>query len=283
MFPSSSAWDDFDLSWMYNFQADMYENHLTPEALETFRKGGYYTQLHAPGFRIVTLNTNFCYTNNFWILYESIDPEGHLDWFSKTMYAAERAGEKVWILGHVPPGSKDCWSKWSQQFHRIINRYQNIILAQFYGHTHNDEFRIFFDDTKDPPQPTGSLYIGASVTPYTDLNPGYKVFLADGVRLEPTWQILDHETYVYDLLAANEAGASVEPTFYKEYSARESYSLEGFRPNDLWEFVQRMAVDDDLFLTYFKLVDNFQFILKPNFNALILFLGTGTKILERRH
>lgn len=38
-----------------------------------------------------------------------------------------------------------------------------------YGHTHNDEFKIFFDDSRTPPQPSGSLWIGASVTPYTGM------------------------------------------------------------------------------------------------------------------
>jgi sphingomyelin phosphodiesterase len=236
---------------MYNYHADLYTKHLSPEALETFRKGGYYTQLHKPGFRIVTLNTNFCYTFNFWVVYQPQDFEGHLQWFSDTMYAAERAGEKVWIVGHVPPGGSDCWNVWSIQFLRVINRYQNIILAQFYGHTHNDEFKVFFDSLNGG-KPSGSLWIGASVTPYTELNPGYKVFYADGVRENATWQILDHETWIYDLATANEAGADVQPEFYKEYSAREAYGMEGFRPQDLWDFVQRMAVDDELFKLYYR-------------------------------
>lgn len=85
-----------------------------------------------------------------------------------------------------------------------------------------------------------------------DLNPGYKVFYADGVRENATWQITDHETYVYDLAAANEAGSSVLPAFYKEYSAKEAYAVEGFTPANLWEFVKRMAVDDALFRTYYR-------------------------------
>jgi len=230
----------------------MYADNLSPDALATFRKGGYYTELHKPGCRIVTINTNFCYTNNFWIIYNAVDPEGHLQWFSDTMHAAEQAGEKVWIVGHVPPGSGDCWSKWSMQFLRVINRYEAIIMAQFYGHTHNDEIRVFFDDSTIVPRPTGSLFIGVSVTPYTDLNPGYKVFYADGERAGATWEILDHETWVYNLQEANEAGLSVPPEYYKLYSAKEAYGLASFRPADLWDFVQRMALDDDLFRAYYK-------------------------------
>lgn len=103
---------------------------------------------------------------------------------------------------------------------------------------------------------------------FLDLNPGYKVFYADGVRPNATWQITDHETYVYDLAAANEAGSSVMPSFYKEYSAKEAYAMDGFRPTDLWDFVQRMAVDDDLFRTYFKYVLFVENILKIFWNWL---------------
>lgn len=105
MFAPEHVWDKYDMQWLYGFQADLYRNYLTPQALSTFRTKGYYTQLHKPGFRLVVLNTNFCYTFNFWIVYDAVDPEGQLQWFSNTMYEAERAGEKVWVVGHVPPVS----------------------------------------------------------------------------------------------------------------------------------------------------------------------------------
>lgn len=37
-------------------------------------------------------------------MYEPADPEGQLQWFSDLMLKAEKANEKVMILGHVPPG-----------------------------------------------------------------------------------------------------------------------------------------------------------------------------------
>jgi sphingomyelin phosphodiesterase len=61
-------------------------------------------------------------------------------------------------------------------------------MGQFYGHTHWDDFKIFFDEDR----PINSLYIGSSVTAYTDLNPGYKVFHVDGVESpdrNTTWEI----------------------------------------------------------------------------------------------
>jgi hypothetical protein len=57
---------------------------------------------------------------------------------------------------------------WSRNYYKIIQRYENTITAQFYGHTHYDEFEVFYD-TEDLSRPTNIGYIGPSVTPYYDL------------------------------------------------------------------------------------------------------------------
>jgi sphingomyelin phosphodiesterase len=56
---------------------------------------------------------------------------------------------------------------------QVINRYEKTVAAQFYGHTHFDEFSLFYDE-EVPSRPVGVAYIGPSVTPYYDLNPGYR-------------------------------------------------------------------------------------------------------------
>lgn len=55
----------------------------------------------------------------------------------------------------------------------MVNRYEKTIAAQFYGHTHFDEFSVFYDEIV-PTRPVGVAFIGPSVTPYYDLNPGYR-------------------------------------------------------------------------------------------------------------
>jgi sphingomyelin phosphodiesterase len=63
---------------------------------------------------------------------------------------AEDHQEKVHIIGHHPP--RMCMVSFSWSYHSIINRYQNTIAAQFFAHTHNDEFMLFYDeaDSKRP-------------------------------------------------------------------------------------------------------------------------------------
>lgn len=259
LFPTraiTNSSSQYNISWVYNALADQFASSLTPEALTTFRQSGYYTQLHKPGFRIITLNTNFCYTLNFWLIHSPEDPEGQLQWFSDTLAEAEENNELVWIVGHVPPGSDDCWYFWGQKYGALINRYEAIIRAQFYGHTHNDEMRIFFDMNENPPRPTGNLYITTSVTPYSYINPGYKVFYTDGADRQDgtkaTWEIVDHEAWIYNVTKANIDGVDVTPVLFKEYSAKEEYGLKSFRPTDLYELVVKMAQDDQVFQKYYR-------------------------------
>jgi len=66
-----------------------------------------------------------------------------------------------------------------------FNRYESTIAAQFFGHTHFDEFELFYD-TQDLGRPVSIAYVGPSVTPYYDLNPGYRIYYVDGDREHST-------------------------------------------------------------------------------------------------
>ena len=45
-------------------------------------------------------------------------------------------------------------------------RFEGTVMAQFYGHTHNDEFMVFYD-TEDPSRAVNFGFIAPSVTTYT--------------------------------------------------------------------------------------------------------------------
>jgi len=58
-------------------------------------------------------------------------------------------------------------------------RYENTIAAQFFGHTHYDEIELFYPP-EEPFRPSSVAYIAPSVTPYYNLNPGYRIYYVDG-------------------------------------------------------------------------------------------------------
>ena len=60
------------------------------------------------------------------------------------------------------------------------------MAAQFYGHTHNEEFKVFYDEVNTT-RATNIAYVGGSLTTYSDMNPGYRVYTVDGPRTGSSW------------------------------------------------------------------------------------------------
>ena len=61
----------------------------------------------------------------------------------------------------------------------MLRRYESTITAQFFGHTHFDELELFYPQ-EDPYRAASIAYVGPSVTPYFNLNPGYRIYYVDG-------------------------------------------------------------------------------------------------------
>jgi hypothetical protein len=119
-------------------------------------------------------------------------------------------------------GHPDCLKVWSRNYYKIVSRYENTIAAQFFGHTHYDEFEIFYDPS-NMSRANNIAYIGPSVTPYYDLNPGYRLYYIgenllqfsrislsisscphiDGDHESSTRLVIDHESWIMNLKDAN--------------------------------------------------------------------------------
>lgn len=58
--------DALSTRWLYEVLADVWITHWLPEETRaTILKGGYYTMLVQPGFRVIALNNMYCYTLNW--------------------------------------------------------------------------------------------------------------------------------------------------------------------------------------------------------------------------
>ena len=58
-------------------------------------------------------------------------------------------------------------------------RFENSVVAQFHGHTHNDHYLLYFDES-DAERATSVAFIGGSGTAYSDVNPNYRIYTVDG-------------------------------------------------------------------------------------------------------
>ena len=59
---------DFGVSWLYEELNKHWLNWLPKETSETVLKGGFYSVLVRPGFRIISLNMNYCNNKNWLVL-----------------------------------------------------------------------------------------------------------------------------------------------------------------------------------------------------------------------
>ncbi|XP_041360844.1 sphingomyelin phosphodiesterase-like [Gigantopelta aegis] len=241
-FPPPFIKGNNSISWLYYPLANSWMKWLSPEAKATVQKGAFYTVSPFPGFRIVSLNTNYCNNQNWWLLLNVTDPAGQLKWLIDVLQAAEDKKEKVHILGHIPPGLSDCLKAWSWNYYKIVNRYESTIVAQFFGHTHFDHFEMFYDEV-DFKRPVSVAYIAPSVTPFPELNLGYRIYDIDGNYTKSSWAVLDHVNYIMNLTEANLYN---KPVWQLEYSVKAAYQMKSLFPSDWNDLIARMTKNSTL-------------------------------------
>ncbi|XP_010777354.1 sphingomyelin phosphodiesterase [Notothenia coriiceps] len=245
-FPPPFVHGNRSMSWLYDTMAEEWSAWLPEQALKTLRYGGFYTEEIQPGLRLVSLNMNFCARENFWLMVNSTDPANQLQWLVHILQDSENKGEKVHIIGHIPPGL--CLSSWSWNYYHILNRYENTISGQFFGHTHLDEFQMFYDESTMS-RPLGVAFIAPSATTYINLNPGFRVYYVDGNYKGSSRFVLDHETYILNLTTANRSPGAPNtpeqnPIWTLLYRATEAYGLTSLFPSD-YDGLMRTFINDD--------------------------------------
>lgn len=92
-------------------------------------------------------------------------------------------------------------------------------------------------------------YIGPSVSPYYDLNPGYRIYYVDGDHDTTTRLVVDHESWIMNL---KEANLYDYPIWYKLYTARAAYNMKALRPVDWDNLINELTHNQELFDLYYK-------------------------------
>ncbi|CAF1539956.1 unnamed protein product, partial [Didymodactylos carnosus] len=242
LFPTPLIKSD-NISWLYTSLADHWiQLGLSEETRSSILYGAFYTTLVRKRLRLISLNMNYCSSENYWLFINSTDPLDQLQWFVSWLQYAEDHNEKVHIIAHHPPRS--CLASFSWNFYKIINRYENTISGQFYGHTHNDEIIMFYDEI-DKIRPVSMAYVTPSLTTFSFLNPGYRIYTADGDHVNSTFWILDHRTVIMNLTATNLFNKTM---FIDEYSVKNAYQMDYLFPNDWNDLINRLLtnIDGDL-------------------------------------
>lgn len=210
-----------ETQWVYDALSDQWSRWIGSEAEQQARKSGAYSTKYPKGnLRIISLNTNIYYQFNF-ILFqrETIrDPNGQIAWLVSELDAAEKAGENVWIIGHMPFGLSDTLRDGSNYLDQVVNRYSETIKAMFFGHTHRDHFEISYSNysNRQSSNAVAMSYICPALTPTSGM-PSFRVYEVDPV----TFAVLDFTAYIANMSSSSYQTAG--PVWEKYYTAKEVY------------------------------------------------------------
>lgn len=232
-----------DSTFLGNNAGTIYTQFLAGSAnqqtfLSTFTSGGYYSA-QPVGSNLVVLGLN---TNSFVDGSPTNAEAGaELAWLNSQLASAQAAGQKVWVLMHVPPGANPqgmasvtpgqldennvtmIWDAgYQSMFMQTLASYPGVVTLMLAGHTHMDEYRIL---------PTGDVLEQLpSISPCFGNNPAFKVLTVASNTLMAT----NYQSFDYDL--------SIMPAqFSSLYTLSMTYGAQGTLNNSLTQLYPQLV------------------------------------------
>lgn len=166
-----------------------------------------------------------------------------LHWFRQQLAEAKEEGQKVHVIAHIPANDMNCYKGWAREYQKIVEEFSETIVAVFNGHTHEDEFNVYYS-VADQSKATGVAFNGGSGTTFAYFNSNFKVYSVDAESFE----VLDYDAWHYNLTEAN-LFPNRAPKWQKTYSFKQAYNLTDLSPHSLDGLVQRLGKDRELLRT----------------------------------
>ncbi|EYC07434.1 hypothetical protein Y032_0070g431 [Ancylostoma ceylanicum] len=234
-------------TWLYNEFVNMSKPWLSSDSAKTVLYRGSYSVKVADGLRLISLNSGFCETTNFFLYLNQSDPDGTMSWFATELFKAELSGDDVHVLSHIPPGDGECLEGWARNYYRIIQRFSDTVQAQFFGHIHADYFTVFYEDMHNTSSaPIGVLYAAPSATTFSDMNPAYRIYDID---YTDHFKVVDIANYYADL---DKTSKDIPPAWKLLYSAKKEYGLRNLSPQSWNKLVDSIVTNEKMAQRFFR-------------------------------
>jgi sphingomyelin phosphodiesterase acid-like 3 len=224
-------------------------------AQESFAAGGYYSvALPAPieNARLLVLNDIFM-SSHYATCAGKDDPSesaAQLAWLHHQLAEAREHKQKIWIMGHIPPGvdlystmrrltdicggSKPVMFLSSEKLADVLAEYSDVIELAIFGHTHMDEIKLLKDDSQSPaPEKSVAVKVVPSISPINKNNPSFTV-----AQIDPASAALkDYKVFA----ASNQTG--VDAKWKEEYDFASSYHKTAFASASVSKLVAGFSAD----------------------------------------
>ncbi|EKO40037.1 MAG: hypothetical protein B193_1259 [Solidesulfovibrio magneticus str. Maddingley MBC34] len=202
-----------------------------------FSQAGYYAlEPDGPtGLKYVVLNSNL------WISQYDDPTAGAMEmaWFASELADSARDFQKVWVLGHIPPGAEaggvastyaltgqisyqgGMDDTFNTAFVSLELAYSSTIAATFAGHTHSDDFRLL--TAADGSDASELVRIAPGISLFLGGNPGYQLYSYDA----QTFALQDETTYILNV-------GATKPAWSLEYDYASAYGVSLATPQQ-WQ------------------------------------------------
>eukprot|EP00058_Branchiostoma_floridae_P018145 XP_002603634.1 hypothetical protein BRAFLDRAFT_101365 [Branchiostoma floridae] len=237
---------------VYNDVATLWLSGAGQDAMDTFRRGGYYRAPLRPGLRVVGLNTNLFYGRNL-VTEGEDDPAGQFAWLEQQLEQARGNMEKVYIIGHVPPGTheriytkRDFRPNHNKRYITIVRKYADVISGQMFAHEHFDTFRMIYDEQGAP---VSTVFLSPAITPWMQRNnPAFRQYVYE----RTTGELQDYLQYYANLTKANRLQLA-DLDWQLEYQATVDYGIADVTPVSMETLRNSLnAVPSDAFEKYYR-------------------------------
>mmetsp|Transcript_24562 Transcript_24562/g.33756 ORF Transcript_24562/g.33756 Transcript_24562/m.33756 type:complete len:415 (+) Transcript_24562:1-1245(+) len=151
---------DCSSDW-FGFAYSLWGEYIPNDQEETFLQMGAYrvnishsdppfpafTEKGKAPLRLLVLNTVlYAVESNH---HDENDPCGQFEWMENELQEARNDSAKVYLMSHIMPGTDSygftpLWNfDQNARYFDLLQEYSDVIAGQFYGHVHNDEFRVY--------------------------------------------------------------------------------------------------------------------------------------------
>ncbi|KAG0145453.1 hypothetical protein CROQUDRAFT_658631 [Cronartium quercuum f. sp. fusiforme G11] len=246
-------------SWNYDHLSRLWtHNHWVSDDVAKIARAHYggYAVNRYEGLKVITLNTDLWYRVNLfnYINMTDPDPSEMLAFLAEELQKSEDRGQSVWIMGHVLSGwdGTNPLANPTNLFYQLVERFSpHVIKAILWGHTHEDQFQIFYANNATSMTAEHALataWVGPSITPLTNVNSGFRMYEVD----PDTFEILDAHTWYSDVSSYQSLDSEPRkgPTYQYEYSTREAYGKNISWPANAplnatwWHLVTEQMLED---------------------------------------
>jgi sphingomyelin phosphodiesterase acid-like 3 len=222
---------------------------------DSFADEGYYSiSLPAPiqNARLLVLDDLFM-SKSYRTCAGARDPQAaapQIAWLAKQLADARAHKQKVWVMGHIPPGvdlystekkmidfcagQKPVMFLSSEEMADVIAPYGDVVQLAIFAHTHMDELRLLKDESAGAPSKTPvPVKLVSSISPIHQNLPSFTVAQVDPA----TAALVDYRVFSAPSLTGGSAA------WKEEYDFRKSYTLPDFSSASVGKLTAEFAAD----------------------------------------